>query len=102
MPQSITTHHYARRLQRLLTLINELKTTPHQTPEALYTGLGISRAMFYKDCQVLQDLGLAFHYDRQQRRYVITQDRYPGLLQSQLGQLRMCDRASPILAAKKR
>jgi len=26
----------------------------------------------------------------------------PGLLQSQLGQQRMCDRASPILAAKKR
>src|SRR5215470_13371089 len=80
MPQSITTHHYARRLQRLLTLINEIKTTPHQTPEALYTGLGISRAMFYKDCQVLQALGLAFHYDRQQRRYIITQDRYLPVL----------------------
>src|SRR5215467_3712505 len=80
MPQSITTHHYARHLQRLLTLTNELKTTPHQTPEALYTGLGISRAMFYKDCQVLQALGLAFHYDRQQRRHVITQDRYLPVL----------------------
>ena len=55
MPQSITIHHYAGRLQRLITLINELKTTPHQTPEALYTGLGIARAMFYKDCQVLYD-----------------------------------------------
>src|SRR5215510_6168971 len=76
MPQSITTHHYAGRLQRLLALINEIKTTPHQAPEALYTGLGISRAMFYKDCQVLKALGLAFHYNRQQRRYIITQDRF--------------------------
>jgi predicted DNA-binding transcriptional regulator YafY len=80
MPQSVTTHHYARRLQRLLTLINEIKTTPHQAPEALYTSLGISRAMFYKDCQVLKALGLAFHYDRQQRRYIITQDRYLPVL----------------------
>ncbi len=68
------------RLQRLLTLINEIKTTPHQAPEALYTSLGISRAMFYKDCQVLKDLGLAFHYDRQQRRYIITQDRFLPVL----------------------
>lgn len=71
MPQSVPSHHYARRLQRLLALIHEIKTTPHQTPEALYTSLGISHAMFYKDCQELKDLGLAFHYDRQQRRYII-------------------------------
>jgi predicted DNA-binding transcriptional regulator YafY len=80
MPQSVPSHHYARRLQRLLALIHEIKTTPHQTPEALYTSLGISRAMFYKDCQELKDLGLAFHYDRQQRRYIITQDRYLPVL----------------------
>ena len=80
MPQSIALHHYARRLQRLLALINEIKTTPHQAPDALYTSLGISRAMFYKDRQVLKALGLAFHYDRQQRRHVITQDRYLPVL----------------------
>ena len=80
MSQSIALHHYARRLQRLLVIINEIKTTPHQAPEALYTSLGISRAMFYKDCQVLKALGLAFHYDRQQRRHIITQDRYLPVL----------------------
>ena len=80
MPQSIALHHYAGRLQRLLGLVNEIKTTPHQAPEALYTSLGISRAMFYKDRQVLKALGLAFHYDRQQRRYIITQDRYLPVL----------------------
>jgi predicted DNA-binding transcriptional regulator YafY len=80
MPQSIALHHYAGRLQRLLRLVNEIKTTPHQAPDALYTSLGISRAMFYKDRQVLKALGLAFHYDRQQRRYIITQDRYLPVL----------------------
>jgi len=80
MPQSVPPHHYARRLQRLLTLINEIKTTPHQAPETLYNSLGISRPMFYKDRQVLKALGLAFHYDRQQRRYIITQDRYLPVL----------------------
>src|SRR4029450_6006011 len=80
MPQSVALRHYARRLQRLLTIINEIKTTPHQTPEALYISLGISSGMFYKDRQVLKDLGLAFHYDRRQRRHVITQDRYLPVL----------------------
>jgi predicted DNA-binding transcriptional regulator YafY len=36
--------------------------------------------MFYKDCQVLKALGLAFHYDRQQRQYIITQDRFLPVL----------------------
>ena len=80
MPQSIALHHYAGRLQRLLALINEIKTTSHQAPEALYISLGISRPMFYKDRQVLKALGLAFHYDRQQRRYITTQDRYLPVL----------------------
>ena len=80
MPQSIPPYQYARRLQRLLMIINEIKTTPHQAPEALYTSLGISRPMFYKDRKVLKELGLAFHYDRQQRRYIITQDRYLPVL----------------------
>src|SRR5207253_10499470 len=80
MPHSVPPQHYARRLQRLLTTVNEIKTTPHQAPETLYTSLGISRAMFYKDRQVLKAIGLAFHYDRQQRRYIITQDRYLPVL----------------------
>src|SRR5262245_138578 len=80
MPRSIALHRYARRLQRLLMIINEIKTTPHQVPEALYASLGISRSMFYKDCQVLKALGLAFHYDRQQRQYILTQDRYLPVL----------------------
>src|SRR5437016_3971060 len=80
MPPSVASQQYARRLQRLLMIINEIKTTPYQAPEALYTSLGISRAMFYKDCRLLKDLGFAFHHDRQQRRYIITQDRYLPVL----------------------
>ena len=87
MPQSVSPHQYARRLQRLLMIINEIKTTPHQAPEALYASLGISRAMFYKDCQVLKALGLAFHYDRQQRRYIITQDRYLPVLDLSISEM---------------
>src|SRR5919197_1052100 len=87
MPQSIPPHQYARRLQRLLMIINEMKTTPHQAPAALYTSLGISRAMFYKDCEVLKALGLAFHYDRQQGRYIITQDRYLPVLDLSISEM---------------
>jgi predicted DNA-binding transcriptional regulator YafY len=67
---------YARRVQRLLVLINEIKTNPRQTPAALYAALGISRAMFYKDCHALVTLGFAFHYSRPQRQFVITQDQF--------------------------
>jgi predicted DNA-binding transcriptional regulator YafY len=80
MPQSILSHPYTRRLQRLLAIINEIKTNPHQAPEALYASLSILRAMFYKDCQVLKALGFAFHYDRQQRLYSITHDRFLPVL----------------------
>jgi len=76
---------------RTATSISQASATPphdHQRdqdhtspdPEALYTNLGISRAIFYKDCQVLKALGLAFHYDRQQRRHIIIQDRYLPIL----------------------
>ena len=73
-------HQYTRRLQRLLTLVNEIKTNPRQSPEALYTALGVSSAMFYKDRQMLAELGFAFRYDRRQRQQVITQDQFLPVL----------------------
>jgi predicted DNA-binding transcriptional regulator YafY len=78
--QRSTQQQYARRVQRLLALINEIKTNPRQTPEALYAALGISRAMFYKDCKVLATLGFTFRYSRRQRQYVITQDQFLPML----------------------
>ena len=71
---------YRRRLQRLLLLINEIKTNPCQTPAALWASLGVSRAMFYKDRQALAELGFTFDYNRQQHGYVITQDRFLPVL----------------------
>jgi predicted DNA-binding transcriptional regulator YafY len=76
----IMQQQYARRVQRLLTLINEIKTNPRQQPEALYATLGVSRAMFYKDCKLLATLGFTFRYDRSQRQYVITQDQFLPVL----------------------
>ncbi len=56
--QNTAPHHpYAGRMQRLLVLINEIKTNPRQTPTALYTALGISHAMLYKARKALERLG---------------------------------------------
>jgi predicted DNA-binding transcriptional regulator YafY len=76
----MSSHQYTKRLQRLLTLVNEIKTSPRQSPEALYTALEISSAMFYKDRQMLAELGFAFRYDRRQRQQVITQDQFLPVL----------------------
>jgi len=80
MLQSVPPRQYTRRLQRLLAIINEIKTNPQQAPEALYTSLDISCPMFYKDSQVLKALSFAFHHDRHQHRYIITQDRFLPVL----------------------
>ena len=80
MPPAALPHQHVKRLQRLLTLVQDLKSAPQQSPEALYASLGVSRAMFYKDRQALAALGFVFHYDRRQQRYVITQDRFLPVL----------------------
>ncbi len=56
--QNTPPHHpYAGRMQRLLVLINEVKTNPRQIPTALYTALGLSHAMISKDRKALGHLG---------------------------------------------
>ncbi len=80
MPRSALSHQYSKRLQRLLLLVNEIKTNPCQAPEALWVSLGVSRAMLYKDRQALAAIGFTFHYDRRQCGYVITQDRFLPVL----------------------
>ncbi len=81
MPRPIPPPSYTRRIQRLLTLINEIKTNPRQEPLLLCKALGVSRAMLYKDRQVLAQVGFTFRYDRGQRQHVITQDRFLPVLQ---------------------
>ena len=80
MPRTALPQQYSRLLQRLLLLVNEVKTNPFQAPDALWASLSVSRAMFYKDRQALAALGFTFHYDRQQHGYVITQDRFLSVL----------------------
>lgn len=43
------------RLLRLIQLITEIKTNPHQRPEQLYRSMGVSRAMFFKDKRACQE-----------------------------------------------
>ena len=81
MPRLILPPAYTRRIQRLLALINEIKTNPRQDPRLLCKALGVSRAMLYKDRQVLAQVGFTFRYDRGQRQHVITQDRFLPVLQ---------------------
>ena len=81
MPRPTPPPAYTRRIQRLLALINEIKTNPHQEPRLLCRALGVSRAMLYKDRQVLAQVGFTFRYDRRQRQHLITQDRFLPVLQ---------------------
>jgi predicted DNA-binding transcriptional regulator YafY len=81
MPRPTAQSTYTRRIQRLLALINEIKTNPRQEPLLLCRALGVSRAMLYKDRQVLERVGFSFRYDRGQRQHVITQDRFLPVLQ---------------------
>ena len=81
MPRPTAQSTYTRRIQRLLALINGIKTNPRQEPLLLCRALGVSRAMLYKDRQVLTQVGFSFRYDRGQRQHVITQDRFLPVLQ---------------------
>jgi len=81
MPRPTPPPAYTRRIQRLLALINEIKTNPRQEPPLLCRALGVSRAMLYKDRQVLAQVGFTFRYDRRQHQHVITQDRFLPVLQ---------------------
>lgn len=74
MPRPTPPPAYTRRIQRLLALINEIKTNPRQEPPLLCRALGVSRAMLYKDRQVLAQVGFTFRYDRRQHQHVITRD----------------------------
>src|SRR5262245_660803 len=81
MPRPTPPSMYTRRIQRLLALVNEIKTNPRQEPRLLCQALGVSRAMLYKDRQVLAQVGFTFRYDRGQRQHVIMQDRFLPVLQ---------------------
>lgn len=53
---------HARRIQRLLTIIREIRDNPGQDMSGLLERLGISRTQFYKDRKVLDSVGFGVTY----------------------------------------
>ncbi len=72
----------------LLKIITEIKLNPHQTPEEVYSTLGISKSGFYKYRKRLQDeLDFQFDYDRGQRCFVIKKEPFLPTLNLELSEL---------------
>lgn len=65
---------YKQRFHRLMRIVMEVKTDPRQKVSDLLKKLSISRSQFYKDRQVLSDIGFQFDYSRGLKKFVITQD----------------------------
>ena len=66
--------HDTRRLFRLMRILVEIKTAPAQTPERLRRALGVSKSQFYKDKELLANMGFEFAFQRSAGRFVIVRD----------------------------
>lgn len=55
-------------------IITEVKALPHRTVPQLLEELGISKSQFYKDRNVLAEMGFVFGYNRKLKKLVIHQD----------------------------
>lgn len=62
------------KIQRLMTIIIEVKIDPRQRPAALIQKLGIGKSQFYKDKQTLSGMGFEFEYSRTKGRFVVIRD----------------------------
>ena len=69
-------HSRYKRIERLLQIVIEIKTSPKQKLDQLWEKLGVSRSQFYKDKETLAELGFVFEYSRRQKQFIITQDAY--------------------------
>lgn len=63
-------------MSRLIRLIVEIKTNPHQTPEQLYRALGIGKSRFYDDKNALARMGFVFEFDRSKNKFVIKKEGF--------------------------
>lgn len=63
-----------KKFSRLLKLIMEIKTDPHQQPKTLRDKLGIGKTQFYKDKKALAAVGFEFDFNRRKKRWEIGQD----------------------------
>lgn len=75
------------RVARLIKIISEIKTRPHQDLKALLSNLSISRAQFYKDRKALASLGFEFGYSQRSRMFQITADSYIPISELEISEL---------------
>lgn len=67
-------NHDNRRLFRLMQILVEIKTTPAQPLARLLKTLGVSKSQFYKDRQLLAEMGFEFTFQRKASRFTIIKD----------------------------
>ncbi|MFP4308553.1 MAG: helix-turn-helix transcriptional regulator [Desulfococcaceae bacterium] len=67
-------NHDNRRLFRLMQILVEIKTTPAQPLARLLKTLGISKSQFYKDKQLLEEMGFEFTFQRKAGQFTILRD----------------------------
>lgn len=55
-------------------MIMEVRTSPHRTVPQLIREMGVSKSQFYKDKEILAEMGFVFGYDRRLKKLVVHQD----------------------------
>ncbi len=63
-------------MSRLSSIIQMIRSDPHQNLSRLIANLGISHSQFYKDKEALKKVGFNFVY-RKTSGFHITEDRFP-------------------------
>ena len=63
-----------KKIARLLKLVLEIKTDPHQRPDALREKFGIGKTQFYKDKKTLAAIGFEFDFNRRKNRWEVGRD----------------------------
>lgn len=72
----------------VLNIIAAIKTNPAQTPEQLYTSLGISKSGFYKyKRRLADDIGFVFRYSRKAGRFIIEDEPFLPTLNLEFDEL---------------
>lgn len=67
-----------QRLNRLMSIISDIRHNPRSTPDELCARFAISRRQFYKDRDTLETLGYVFHFSRSQNRLLMDSQPQPA------------------------
>ncbi|MBF0227556.1 MAG: WYL domain-containing protein [Desulfobacterales bacterium] len=63
------------RIERILKMVVEIKTAPYQTVDNILKKFNISKAQFYKDKNMLVNIGFEFEYSRSKKCFIIVKDQ---------------------------